>query len=199
MAPAYPKQIILKNGERVDLRPLDSHDTQALLDFFAGLPAESTQFLKHNVRDPEVVRSFLRSDPGSIWAIVAVTAGGVIVGDATLHMTQLGWRRHVGEVRVVVAMQYHKQGLATQLIHELVNQASLKGLRKLKAEILDSQPGARRAFERLGFVEEARLKQHALSSDGQLHDIVILTNTVEDLWQKMEDLISDMEYSPDTY
>jgi len=199
MAPTYPKQITVKSGERVDLRPLTSSDMQALIDFFAGLPAESTQFLKHNVRDAEVVRGFLKSDPSSIWAIVAVTADGNIVGDATLHMTQLGWRRHVGEVRVVVATAYQKQGLATQLIHELVNQASIKGLRKLKAEILDSQTGARQAFVRLGFIEEARLKQHALSSDGQLHDIVILTNTVDDLWKKMEDLICDMEYSPDTY
>jgi len=199
MASTYPKQITLRSGARVDLRPLDSRDTQPLIDFFAGLPAESTQFLKHNVCDPDVVRGFLKSDPNSIWAIVAVTADGIIVGDATLHMTQLGWRRHVGEVRVVVATEYHKQGLATQLIRELVNQASLKELRKLKAEILDSQTGARRAFERLGFVEEARLKQHALSFDGHLHDIVILTNTVDDLWQKMQDLISDMEYARDTY
>ena len=30
-------------------------------------------------------------------------AEGKIVGDATLHMRKVGWKRHLGNVRVVVA------------------------------------------------------------------------------------------------
>jgi len=201
MASTYPKQVTLKNKELIELRPLDpSRDEKALIQFFAGLPRESTAFLKDDVRDPEVVRRFIsKADPDTIWAILAVKPDGTIVGDATLHMSQLGWRRHVGEVRVVVASTYHKQRLATALIHELVNQASLRELRKLEAQVLDSQIGAWRALERLGFAEEARLRRHAMDLDGGLHDMVILTNTVDDLWKKMEDKISDMDHAPDGY
>jgi RimJ/RimL family protein N-acetyltransferase len=199
MANRYPKKITLKSGEVVELRPLAASDEAALVAFFAALPPESTEFLKDDVRDPEVVKRFIRkADPDTIWAMLAV-AGDKIVGDATLHVSQIGWRRHVGEVRVVVAPDYHKQRLATALIHELVNQASHKELQKLEAQILDSQVGARKAFEKLGFSEEARLKEHAIDLQGRLHDLVILTNTVDDLWSKMEDMISDMEHARDGY
>jgi RimJ/RimL family protein N-acetyltransferase len=195
---AYPKKVTLKNGERIELRPLVASDEAALVQFFTDLPRESTEFLKEDVRDPEVVKRFIsKADPETTWAVVALNPQGQIVGDATLHMAKLGWRRHLGEVRVVVGSDYHKQRLATAMIHELVNQASIKELKKLEAQILDSQIGARKALERMGFVEEARLKAHAMDLEGTLHDVAFLTNTVDDLWKKMEDLISDMDHATD--
>lgn len=196
----YPKKVTLKSGEVVKLRPLVGGDEAALIEFFTGLPREATEYLKHDVHDPEVVKRFVSQiDPDSVWAILALTSEGKVVGDATLHMTHYGWRRHLGEIRVVVAPAYQKQRLATALCHELVNQASLKGLKKLEAHVLDSQVGARRSLERLGFREEAKLKDHAMDLEERLHDLAILTNTVDDLWHKMEDMISDMDMGPDRY
>jgi len=190
----YPKQVALTDGEIVVLRPLQRDDEAALVDFFARLPRGSTQFLKHDVRDPAVVRTFVEDiDPDTVWAMVAVNEGGRIVGDATLHTTKRGWRRHVGEVRGVVAEDYRRKRLATALVHELVDQASVRGLHKLQADILSSQTDARRVFERLGFRVEARLSEHATDLEGNVHDLLILTNPVGEIWDKMEDLIAGME------
>ena len=190
----YPKKITLKNGKVIELRPLREEDEAALVKFFSSLPPESTQFLKHDVRDPEVVRRFIRkSDPDVIFAILALTEEGEVVGDATLHMSQYGWRRSVGEVRGVIAPEFRKQRLATALVHELVEHASLRGLKKLEAQILDSQAGALKVFKRFGFKEEARLKEHAADLHGNVHDVLILTNSVDDLWAKVEDMISSMD------
>ena len=199
MTTKYPITVTLKGGETVELRPLQATDEQLLVEFFRDLPRESTEFLKDDVKDPAVVQRFVRqADPERVWAILALS-GGKVVGDATLHTDRMGWRRHVGEIRVVVSPGFHKKRLATTMIHELVNQASIRELRKLEAQILDSQVHARTAFERLGFREEARLKDHAMDLDGRLHDLVIMTNTVDDLWRKMEDMISDMEIGRDGY
>jgi RimJ/RimL family protein N-acetyltransferase len=190
----YPKEIKLRDGRSVTLRMLQADDEERLVEFFGALPRGSTQFLKHDVRDAAVVKRFVtRMSPDSVWPIVAVTPEGKMVADATLHTVSRGWRRHIGEVRGVVAEEYRHQGLATAMVRELVEHASARGLRKLKAEILDSQQGAFKVFKRMGFKEEARLKQHALDLDGQLHDILILTNSVDDLWRNMEELISEME------
>ncbi len=187
----YPKKLTLRAEKTVDIRPLEKGDEKGLIAFFSGLPREATEYLRHDVRDPDVVRRFVSNrDPLKVWPILAVD-GDDVVADATLSVDQHGWRRHVGEVRVVVAPAYQKFGLATALIHELVNQASLRELSKLEAQILGNQTGARTAFERLGFREEARLKDHALDRHKNLHDIVILTNTVDDLWSKMEDMLAD--------
>jgi len=175
----------------VELRPLKAGDVGALIEFFADLPAESTDFLRDDVRDPAVVTRFVANhDPDLTWAVVALHAGK-IVGDATLHMQPRGWRRHLGEIRVVVSPEYRRNKLAMALIHELVDQASLRELAKLEAQILDSQVGALRAFSHLGFTEEARLKDHAKDASGNLHDILIMTHNVSDLWAKMEDLNED--------
>ena len=192
MSNEYPKKLKLRAEKDVEIRPLEKSDEEGLIAFFAGLPPEATEYLRHDVSDAEVVRQFVRDhDPKKVWPILAVH-DGTVVGDATLRVDQFGWRQHVGEIRVVVAPGYQKFGLATALIHELVNQASLRELRKLEAQILDNQTGARTAFERLGFREEARLKDHAMDRQKNLHDIVILTNTVDDLWAKMEDMLADM-------
>jgi len=190
----YPKQVALTDGETIVLRPLQRDDEQALIQFFAELEPGSAQFMKHDVRDPAVVRYFVENiDPDAVWAIVAVTNEGKIVGDATLHMNKRGWRRHIGEVRGVVAEPYRRRRLATALVHELVEQASVRKLRKLKAEILATQRDARKVFERMGFRVEARLSQHATDHEGNPHDVLILTNSVDELWNKMEELIAGME------
>lgn len=200
MPNAYPKKVTLNSGKVLEIRPLESKDEEALLSFFANLPHESTDYLKHDVRNPDVVKRFVRhTDLDHVWPIVALTEDGLIVSDATLNMHLRGWKRHIGEIRVVVAPAYQKMDLAKVMIHELVNQASMKGLKKLVAQVLDSQEGARRAFQHLGFAEEARLKDHAMDLDSHLHDLLILTNTVEDLWAKMEELVSDDMYSRDVY
>ena len=190
----YPKLVTLKDGATVTLRPLERGDEEGLLRFFTELPEESTQFLKHDVRDPAVVKRFIESsDPESVHAIVALSEDGRIVGDATLHTTRYGWRRHVGEVRGVVAPDFRRRRLAAALVRELVEHASTMGLRLLEAQILDSQAGALKVFSRLGFKEVARLPEHALDQDDQLHDLLILTNSVDELWHVMEDMISALD------
>jgi RimJ/RimL family protein N-acetyltransferase len=190
----YPQKLKLKSGDSLEVRPVTPKDEDALYKFFTDLPENCTEFLKDNVRDPAVIRRFLtKSDPNMVWALVALEKSGKIVADASIHTTILGWKRHIGEIRVVVAPSHHKQGLAKGLIHHLVNYASIKELKKLEAQILSNQEGARRAFEHLGFREEARLVDHALDHKHRFHDLVILTNTVEDMWRQMEDMISDME------
>jgi RimJ/RimL family protein N-acetyltransferase len=196
MITGYPKKAALKGGTTVILRPLDTGDEGRLVRFFARLPPENTQFLKDDVGDPEVVRSIAQlRDPGRVVSLLAITDDDRVAGAAMLHVDHHGWRRHVGEVRVVVAPEFQKQRLATTLIAELVNQASLRSLQKLEAQILDVQADALAAFEHLGFREEARLHGHAMDHQGELHDLLILTNSVDDLWRKMENLISDLEFA----
>lgn len=199
MTNEYPKKLTLRGGRAVEVRPVQAGDEDALIAFFSDLPVDATEYLKHNVRDPDVVRGFVRDhDPAIVWPLLAFD-GDKVVADATLRTSPRGWRRHVGEIRVVVAPDFQRSGLATGLIHELVNEASLRELRKLEAEVMGNQVGARTAFERLGFREEARLKDHAMDLHQRLHDLVIMTNTVDDLWAKMEDMISDIGFSRDGY
>ena len=166
---AYPKEGVLKDGTRVILRPLVKEDREKLLDFFQGLDAKDLSFLRSDVRDPAVIDHWVNHiDYRRVFPLLA-EADGRIVGDVTLHMRKMGWKRHLGNVRVVVAKDYQSRGLGTLLINEIVELAGEFGLEKLIAEIHLQAQGALTAFKKAGFsvkaVFEDLVKDPAGSSD----------------------------------
>jgi L-amino acid N-acyltransferase YncA len=194
MKELYPQRVMLKSGLPVTLRPFQATDESEFVRFFSSLPPEHVEFHKDNLRDPKVAKSFARHRAqDGVQTMLAFSEDGRIVGNAMLDMDHFGWRRHVGTVHVVVSPEYLRQRLAKTLVRELLSYASTRGLKKLEVQILDSQLGAEIAFKNLGFHEEARLRGHAMDLHGKRHDIIILTIDVYDPWQRMEDLLFDLD------
>jgi RimJ/RimL family protein N-acetyltransferase len=191
----YPKTVKTKDGTSVVIRLLTQDDGPALLAFFRALPADDRLFLREDVTKKEVIdRWITQLDYEEVLPIVAVK-DSTIVGDATLHFNRYGWHRHMAEIRCVVARQYQKKGLGTILMHELVSHASQKGVDRIRAEMMDTQISAQKAFRRLGFKKEAELKNFVIDIDGKSHNLVIMVNDVSELWKKMEDLLIDYDIS----
>jgi RimJ/RimL family protein N-acetyltransferase len=189
-----PELVSLRNGTKVTIRPMVAGDGPALLSFFRDLPVEDRQFLRDDVTRPEVVERFVaKLDDDAVIPLVAEHEGR-LVGDGTLHRTRHGWAVHVAALRVVVARDFQRSGLGTALAHQLVRRAVGLGLDKLVAEVVDNQIGARRAFEKLGFYQEATLKGHVKDIHGVKHDLVIMANDVSHIWERMEAMVAD--YSP---
>ncbi len=55
MASEYPKEIKVKDGSTVVLRPFEKKDKDALFAFFRRLPEADRLFLKHDVTDPATI------------------------------------------------------------------------------------------------------------------------------------------------
>lgn len=191
----YPKIVRLKDGSKATLRPMVKEDVQKLLAFFRRLPEEDRLFLKEDVTDEKVIQQWAdQLDYEKVFAVLAFV-GDDIVGDATLHMDHRGWTRHIGEVRCVVAKEYQRKGLGTTLIREMFHRALQKGLHKLRAQMPDTQLGAMKAFQTIGFKKEAVLKQHMMDTKGNKHDLVIMTNLVDELWRKITDQMMEETFS----
>lgn len=190
----YPVIVPLRDGRSVTIRPMDASHGTALLEFFRALPEEDRLFLREDVTKPEVVQRYVRDlDDSTVLPLLAEHEGR-IVGDATLHRSTHGWSTHVAKIRVVVSRDFQRNGLGTALARQLVKLAVNLGLDKMVAEVVDNQVGAKRAFERLGFRQEAVLKGHVKDTHGTRRDLVILANDVSHLWEAMEAMVSD--YSP---
>jgi len=178
----YPKEIKLRDNSKVTLRPLVKEDEGALIDFFQGLIQEDRLYLRDDVTDPEVIRGWMQNiDYEKILPILALD-GDTIIADATLHRDPRGWMRHVGYIRMSVAGSHRGKGLARVIGAEIFRQAVSSGLDKLVAEMLSVQKNAERVFSRLGFKEEAVLKDHGMDNDGKKHDLIIMSNNVNSLW-----------------
>jgi RimJ/RimL family protein N-acetyltransferase len=176
---AYQKEGVLKDGSRVILRPLVKEDRDKLLDFFQRLDEKDLLFLRSDVRNPEVIDRWVNNiDYRRAFPLLA-EAQGRIVGDATLHMRRVGWKRHLGNVRVVVAKDYQNRGLGTLLINEIVELAGEFGLEKLVAEIHFQAQGALKVFKRAGFSVKAVFEDLVKDLTGQSSDLVVMICDVQ--------------------
>jgi RimJ/RimL family protein N-acetyltransferase len=179
----YPKDITLRDGSTVTIRPVVKEDEEALYQFFKGLSQEDRLYLRDDVADRSVIKGWMDTiDYEKVLPILAFDEG-VVIADATLHRNPHGWMRHVGEIRMSVAGSHRGRGLARIIAAEIFHQAVGYGLDKLIAEMLTIQKNAQRVFGRLGFIEEALLKNHGMDADGNKHDLIIMSNDVTTLWE----------------
>lgn len=170
----FPKQVTLRDGTTVTLRPMVKEDSGKLFEFFQQVPPEDRVFFKEDVSRRDVIDAWARTlDFGRILPLLA-EADGRIVGDATLHRRAFGWMSHVGRLRVATAEHYRHKGLGTKLVEALIQVAREADLEKLDVGLMADQTLAIRAFEKMGFVKTARFPEHVKDIVGGRHDFVVL-------------------------
>ncbi|MDO8531909.1 MAG: GNAT family N-acetyltransferase [Dehalococcoidia bacterium] len=172
---AYPKEISLRDGSTVTLRPMEQTDNDKLLSFFLSVSEDDRYYLKEDVTSPKVIERWAKELDYNRALPLLAFADGRVVADATLVRHRSGARRHIGEVRILVEPGYRNRGLGTLLLNELVMIAYHTGLERLTIEaVAEREETAIQTAERVGFVRLALLPQHCKDSAGKPQDLVIL-------------------------
>jgi len=52
----YPKELVLKDGSEIILKPLTRNDQKALRKFFEELPIKNRWYLKEDPTDPAIIK-----------------------------------------------------------------------------------------------------------------------------------------------
>jgi GNAT superfamily N-acetyltransferase len=170
----FPKEITLKDGSKCKLRPLRKDDEKNFHEFFQAVPEGERMFIKHRVTEPQVIRDWCQNiDLGRNLPLLAFM-DGKIVGDATLHQQQGGWKRHIGRVSVLVLPKYRGRGLARALVTEIADLARDVGLKKVEAEFIGEQEGAIKMFALLGFSNLVRLENYVKDMQAIDHDYILM-------------------------
>lgn len=168
----------LKTGVQVILREMISDDYQESLAFFQKLDSDDRTYLRMDVTDPDVVKARMEKTKfQNTFRIVAVK-DGKIVGDGSLAWPKFGWMSHVGELRAIVDKDLRRAGLASVLFRELFVHGVRNGLEKMEAWMLTEQESAKKCLEHIGFVEEGVLPGYAMDSEGNTHDLMVVSCTV---------------------
>ena len=180
-AEAYPKNIMLRDGDKVSVRPLEPDDKIRLLEFFERIPEEERYYLKENVASAKIVHGWTTNmDFSKVIPIVALSHDA-IVADATLHLNRTPERHHLGEIRVVVDPAYREVGLGSRLIREVLDIAAALGLVKVGFELVaHREREAVCAAERVGFKEVATLEDRVKDFWGNYQDLILLEIPVAD-------------------
>ncbi|HWT78052.1 MAG TPA: GNAT family N-acetyltransferase [Candidatus Acidoferrum sp.] len=187
----FPQILTLRDGSTLTARPSTHGDEPALLAFYRELPQEERLFLKDDVTTESWAERFLqRIERGEAVSLLA-EKNGKVLAEATLYRPQHGWSRHVGEVRVAVASNHRRKGVATALLRLLVRLASDQGVEKIVVEVVENQTAALRTFAKLGFQREAVLSGHVKDIKGIRRDLLILVNDSSHLWAAIEAMLAD--------
>lgn len=185
----YPKEVTLRTGEKVILRPMVKEDEQRLLDFFLRLPEEDRLFLKNDVTDPNVIKSWAQNIDYEHVIPILAEIDDRIIGDATLHRRTTEQPTDIGEVRIVIDRDFRRRGLGKRLAREIYYLALSKKMNRLVAEVVEDQHAVIKTFEILGFRRERVLENQAKDLHGKKHNLVVMTEDVDALWNAIEDLL----------
>lgn len=170
----YPKKVMLSDKTKVIIRPLEKGDKASLIDFFSRVPAKDRNFLRDDVTDRNLVSSWVDKLNYELVFPLIAEFQGKIMGDITLQRRRFGWKKHVGDVRVVVASEFQKKGLGTILVSEVVDLAKQLGLEKLAVEIPAKLTPAIKAFGRCGFQKVAVIPDLIKDQVGNYTSIVLM-------------------------
>jgi acetyl coenzyme A synthetase (ADP forming)-like protein len=172
------RDVILRDGSTLRLRPPVGADADRALAFFAGLTADSLYTRFHGFRAVDTSLAAADLDPDWVehGALIGVTGE---LGDerivALAGFTRLR-DRTTAEVAFAVADAAQGRGIGTRLLEQLAGSAAAAGIECFLAEVLDgnramlgvlAEAGFEQTRERVGGVIEVRL---ALDATAHLLD-----------------------------
>ena len=163
--PVYPKEleknVVLKDGSTVRLRPLRITDEPALKEMFYGLSEDAVYhrfFAPIKSMPHEKLQDFLRIDYESEMAFAA-TAGGVpddtIVGVGRYCLDP---RTNLAEAAFLVADEHQGKGIGSALLGALTEVARKHGLHGFTAEVLADNRAMLAVFHHAFPAVESRLE-----------------------------------------
>lgn len=159
----YPTQYVktwqLKDGTPVIIRPIRPEDEPLLVQFHHQLSEQSVFFryfhlikLSRRIAHERLTRMCF-IDYDREMALVAeyqepVTGDRTLLGVGRLSKSH---GRNEGEFAMLISDRYHRQGLGTELLTQLLRVGQNEGLDKITAEILHDNQGMQGVCQKLGF------------------------------------------------
>jgi len=171
----YPVELELKGGFHCELRPLQADDGDAFYAFFQQVPEEERLFIKHRVEDRAVIQRWCDEIDYLAKLPLLAVQDGKVIGAATLHQSQGGWKRHIGRVSVLVLPRSRGRGLARRMVREISELAQHAGLDFVEAEFIGRQEAAIKMFGLLGFAPLIKLPNYVRDLQGKVHDYAVMS------------------------
>lgn len=188
------KKVKLKDQSEVLIREMTQQDLNRSVAFFAALPEEDRAYLRRDVTRREVVeRRTHEIVTGGAMRLVALVEDR-IVADGSLELSGEAWKRHVGELRLIVARPYQRKGLGILMARELYGLAAGARVEEIVVKMMRPQMAARAIFSKLGFREEAVLPDYVMDLGGSKQDLILMRCDLEALWREMEDFLASGDW-----
>lgn len=184
----------LKDGTKVAIRNLSLNDLDKIMKFYRSLPLEDRKYLRVDVTNKNIVEQRIKAvELGNLFRVIALH-GDDIIADGALELTTEEWRKHQGEIRVIVSKQFQRKGLGMIMMRELYSLAVEKKVEKVVAKMMRPQIAARTICRKLGFREELLIPDYVRDQTGTTQDLVVMTCDIKDFWKELNHFYRDSDW-----
>jgi RimJ/RimL family protein N-acetyltransferase len=176
----YSRELSLKDGTRVILRPLKNEDLEHLFGFFSRIPRADILIFKDDVGGLETIESWFTNPMyKKVFQLVALK-NDEIIAKGTLNKEGLYWQ-HAAEIKLIVDPNYRGKGLGSQMFKSLLAEGLRHGFEKLIVRFTPDNKSFIRMLDHFGFKPEALLNCYVSYEDTEEHkDLVIASYNLED-------------------
>lgn len=176
----------LRDGTTIVLRQPTLDDLERSLDFYRALPPEDRRYLRLDVTSHEIIERRIREAMEGDHVRLNALVGERVVAVGILELSHDLWTRDAGEIRVVVAPDYRRRGLASLLITDLFGVAQRMQLKRVLVRMAAPQIAIRGVCERLGFHQDAVLPHYIKDAEGNDQDLVVMSCTLDEAFRQMK-------------
>ncbi len=179
----YPKEVILRDGSGVSLRPITPEDGPLLMQMLYRLSEEDRWFLGLGEDVSVFVEAWIRfAGTDRVFSIAAVLDGRMIAV-AALVRERPGAEGHVGHVSISVLPEYRERRLATWMLLDLINAAMSMGLERVVMRLVEGRDDTIiRGVEKLRFAREAVLEDFVKDMEGNFHNLDLMVKHLPREW-----------------
>ena len=185
LADRYPQTVDCQDTA-IELDLLKGLDADEVKQFTGNLTDHDLLFLSRDIREEKVVSAWSRDIEDGEIISVAARRDGEIVGTTAVVTDKHSWSAHVGELRILVRPDARDIGLGRVLIQESFLIGIDQGLEKLTVRMTLDQDKAIGVFEEMGFKSEALMRDHVKDSNGEKHDLIMLSHDVQAVQSMMQ-------------
>ena len=175
----YHKEVSLKDGTKILLRPMAATDKDALYEFFKAVSEEEARYLRDDVKSRLLIESWAKNLDYNRTLPILALKGDLIIGDATINRRQFGWKWHLGTVRIFVHNEYRNLGLGEIMVGELVQIAYKLGIEKLVLEIPDTNTAVINTFTKVGFHRAALIPNMVKDRQNMPVDLAVMMRDIK--------------------
>lgn len=164
----------MKDGRSAILRPASPDDAAATVDLVNSVAADKKLLMSE--RAPFTVeeeRKTLKEGPRRNHAFFVAEVSGRLIGLMDVRRGEWEKNAHVGNLGISLLPEYRGLDLGSALMHVGIEWARVAGIRKLTLGVFATNERAIALYEKLGFVEEARLKGQVIL-DGMPVDEILM-------------------------
>lgn len=160
--PYWKKEVILRDGSRIIIRPEIPSDLELLKEMFLNLSKDTQRLIGRPITEERIEWWISNLNYTKTLPIMAITTGSQgqekIIAVATLEFNSSDAYKHKTEFGITVHDDYQDRGLGTILTNHMIAIARKMELKKVSLKVVTDNKRAIHVYKKCGFHIESEQK-----------------------------------------